>query len=176
MRLTNDMRENITTIVIKNRFDKDIELMHKKWADLADDVYNDTYTASERKLMAKVPEGWLWKARNLHVSFGGDRATLQMSKQRPMPNRDKTYAAGHPLEVRYRELIAQSMKLNMERESARNRLRATLSSFRTTERLRGQWPDIAPFLPKEQPETKKAAEPPPIDDLNRALGLSKAKA
>ena len=53
MKLTNDMRESITTIVIKNRFDKDIELMHKKWADLADDVYNDTYTASERKLMAK---------------------------------------------------------------------------------------------------------------------------
>jgi hypothetical protein len=149
------MRKSIMTSVMKYRFNNDIELMHKKWAYLADDVYNDMYTTAERKLMAKVPDGWLYKGRNLHVLFGKERATLQMSKQRPVPNRDKTYEAGHPLEVRYRELIAQSMKLNMERESARNILRAKLWSFRSTERLMEHWPDIKPFLPKGQPELKR---------------------
>lgn len=169
MRLTNDIRDKILFSLMEHRFRSDEDAVHKRWTSFADDVYNDMYTASERKLIEKMPKDWVSKDLTIYISFAGKQAALAMSEARPNPRQKrKVYDAAHPLSLRFEDLVAQSDKLRAERNKAMAEARAALGSVQTVTKLLELWPEISSFVPKVVTYSVPA---PRFDDLNRALKL-----
>lgn len=192
IRLTNEIRESITKAMLKHRFSKELEKLLRMRAKLADRVYRDLYTASERKQMEALPGGWLPSSEGIkfqasgcyqHIPFNGgfygELNSAITSKPERVPRLFaaehngscvKVYDGAHPISAAHMEAEASFKDLSDRYSTAKRQIEAALAKASTTKRLIELWPEAAPFC---APFEKDAPSLPsvPVSTLNALLDL-----
>lgn len=174
MRLTNGHRDIIIERLCEQCFGKQERELHKAKKDFADKVYEDMYPVALRRLMEKLPKGYLPTTDSIYGSFGGQRHWLTMSKVRRVANDrlDKHYTASEPLCAEFFELLHQEKNYQDERNTAIRQARAVLNSCTTLKKLIEVWPEVKPFVADfgKKPVTTKALTLS-ISELNKHFGF-----
>lgn len=177
VKLTNAHRDEILKRVLSHAFKAEAEKLRDEYAAFAGAVYDDVFSASERKQMEALPQGWLPVDEDIRVQIGSDypylrfngrhgyhgfdyveyKSSAETSRRFPASKRGttcKVYEAAHPMTVRYRELENARDDLRQRVESASAKTRAALNRATTLARLVEGWPEIEPFttfIPTDRP-------------------------
>lgn len=194
-KLTNDMRETITTAVMRYRFTQSCAALEADRAAFATEVYKDVYSEADRRQMQSLPPGWLPELSEIRAQFGdsGSRYgelsfngrvynSIISLVHAPQPSAHfrapashehscvKVYANDHPLCARYNALVDLQKAMEVEIKTAQRQTAAALASVTTIGRLVEMWPEIKPFT--EGYDTKPRQLPAiPTTDLNKLLKL-----
>lgn len=193
VRLTNEIREEITTAMLRHRFAKDAVKIVKMRAKLADRVYRDLYSAADRKRIESLPEGWLPSDTRIQFRVQGSYESVNFSggfygelrealppkaigeESRLFASKDKggcvkTYDGGHPIADAYSEMSDGFKDLKGRFVAAKRQIGAALSKASTTKRLVELWPEAAPFVAEYEKETPSLPSIP-TSSLNEMLDL-----
>lgn len=197
MRLTNAIRETIVNKLIEHRFAKQAIALRKKRAKLAKDVYSYAFTKAQREILTNAPKGWFKKERDIVVNLSGERHRLYFGGDFPSygdpryPLRvmtadmeseylhvpydvDPVIPVKHKLAVRIAEANGELSDLIEEIQVTTAKTKASLGKIHSVKHLLEQWPEVRPFLPKED---QTAALPAiPTKDLNKLLDLPASEA
>lgn len=201
-RLTNDMRDMIRNRVLRHRFAPQITALEAEFADLALQVYNDVFKASDRKRMDELPEGWLPTSETITVQFPGSYTTLYFNgryadrytslHQSTKEARNDTehvfrrftqqkcgscvamYERG-ALANTYDSLTGRAKDLNKEISEAGSMVGDTTARFYTIDKLLEGWPEIEPFTKGLGATSKPSPIAIPTETLNASLGLPKPR-
>jgi hypothetical protein len=180
VRLTEDMRREIVRGLVNNAMSKRGADHSKATYALGLKVYNQHYTAAQRRQMAALPEGWLKEAAAIAVNVGGRRCVLSFGpltdRYKPTVLKRLPHSGEEPIPLEARSELGAAIialqdegeKISEERRRLTAKAEAVLASVGTTARLAEVWPEAAPFIPK--PEARLL---PVIrrDELNAAFGL-----
>jgi hypothetical protein len=198
-KLTKWQRETICSAVLRHRFSDQAVALVAERAAFAGEVYNDLYSASDRRKMAGLPFGWLPESRSVHVQFGDGRGYVELTfsgsvwgavaKMLPEPLEHasrrilsshrqgcaKAYDPTHALTAKYTELSERTEALSRDIDSAARQVNAAIASASTIGRLVEMWPEIEPFVSGfgTPPKTLPAL---PTDQLNAMLRLPVSEA
>ncbi|QUS39522.1 hypothetical protein RPMA_12270 [Tardiphaga alba] len=203
LRLTNDIREQISLAVLRHRFSAEVNELMALRAGLADDIYNDFYRKADRDKIDALPDGWLPKSTSVSAKFGEHgsgysqieftgRFTGMLNKLRPQPHKTinevarrvlikhqhtcwKVYEAGHKLSIRHDKLRDAVSDLESRVRVCEKQIEQALNSVTTAAALVKAWPEVAPFVAAIIPEERKAVALP-VAALNEALKLPVKKA
>lgn len=170
VRLTNEIREEITTAMLRHRFSAELSALVVDRAAFALAVYNDLYKPADRKRIADMPTDWLPTSSDIKYRCGysfettpfdgrfyGDLnsslpKTKEPSKSVYMSFASKhcrtcvaSYDADHKLAIRHAELQARFKDISDRHGTAKSQAKAALSRANTTGRLIELWPEVAPF-------------------------------
>jgi hypothetical protein len=170
IRLTNEIREEITTAMLRHRFSTELSALVADRAEFALAVYSDLYKPADRKRIADLPDGWLptdtaikyhagtsYETTPFNGRFYGSLnsslpVTKDAAKSVSMPFASKhhrtcvaTYEATHKLAIRHAELQARFKDISDRHGTAESQVKAALSRASTTGRLIELWPEVAPF-------------------------------
>lgn len=170
IRLTNEIREEITTAMLRHRFSTELSALVADRADFALAVYNDLYKTADRKRIADLPGGWLptdsgikylcgtsFETTPFNGRFYGSLnsslpETKDASKSICMPFASKhhrtcvaTYEATHKLAIRHAELQNRFKDISDRHSTAASQVKSALSRASTTGRLIELWPEVEPF-------------------------------
>ena len=180
MRLTESKRSEILAKLLKRKFDAAESKIVEARTALAVEVYNTWFPEDQRKLMADLPDGWLFEGNEIRARFGLSTVYMLLPRAERFPHVHrgdiKSFDARHRLSQRWQMIYASEEKLREEKNSLRAQLRAILNSVSTENKLVEVWPEAKPFL---SPGSVPKANLPAVDirALNKALGLpDKAKA
>ncbi len=189
MKLTNTIREQISSRLIKHKFGALAEQLKQDTAALAEKVYNFLYTEELEKINS-LEDGWLPVKDDVKVAVGSEVHRLDFNgttfihgalyslakrpngeyrrflcRDRSNPQRLK---ATDPLAKRIHQLERRRDKLVEEIEQAKSVAWQVLQSSSTANALVKKWPEIKPFLP----EAPTAALPTlPTQHLNKMFEL-----
>ena len=180
VRLTEDMRNDITRALVNNSLGKRDEAHKLTEFKLAARIYNSVFSAADRKKMEALPEGWLPKESFIDTRLGGQFHRYHFSTPDKSGKREhrrftsKTLREDFVIEVR--SDLGTAMAAHRDEGEAirvaRNELKAkaagVLASVTTTARLAEVWPEVVPFIPKYVPRQLPAVR---RDELNAAFGL-----
>lgn len=195
-RLTNDIRSSIATLVLRHRFEDEIEALVADRAAFAEEVYNDIYRKPDREKMAALPSGWLPEANRIGAQFGATGNTYvqldfagsvygNVSKFRKIGDRNdvrrrlltkhahgcaKAYEDSHRLSVKHMELDARFGALKSSITTAERQTETALASVGTIKRLIEVWPEVAPFALKFE-DAPRNLPTVPTSELNKLLDL-----
>lgn len=170
VRLTNEIREEITTAMLRHRFGAELEKLVADRAAFALAVYNDLYKPADRKRIADMPADWLptsstikYRAGNSYEStpFNGRfygslnsamPATKEAVKDTYLPFASKhcrscvaSYDGDHKLAIRYLDLETRFKDISERHGIAERQIKAAISRASTIGRLVEMWPEAAPF-------------------------------
>lgn len=167
VRLTNEIREEITTAMLRHRFSKEVAKLVALRAKLADRVYRDLYSPADRKKMEALPDGWLPVDDDVQCRFQGSYQRLKFNggiwgdlyflidKEVEVVNRRlaakhksscaKVYDGGHPIAEAYAEVEGVTKDLTERFKDAKRQIKSALSRATTTTRLIELWPEVRPF-------------------------------
>lgn len=176
VKLTNAHRDEILKRVLAHAFKAEAEKIRDDFAALAGAVYDDVFSAAERKQMEALPQGWLPTDDDISVRLGSDyrylkfngrnarvddlvpcvpaKETLRRFPASKISSCCKVYEASHPLTVRFRELENARDDLLLRVSDATAKTRAALNRATTLARLVEGWPEIEPFttfIPTDRP-------------------------
>lgn len=182
VRLTEDMRRDITRALIAHKLDKREADLAKLSHKLALRVYQNQFSAADRRKMEALPEGWLSTIDHVSVKVGGDYRTFTFGpadakgnspRQRVPANRERTFTfeARSEIGLAIREYITEADAIKEVRDELKAKAQGVLSSVTTTTRLAEVWPEAVPFIPKYVPRQLPAVR---RDELNAAFGLRAA--
>lgn len=194
-RLTNSMREQIVTALLKHRFATEITALIKERATFAEAVYNDIFKKSDREKMQSLPEGWLCSENHISVRFGEGHWGYQnlsfngsyssklnriaevepASIYRLLPQKHSrgcaaVYAEDSKICIKYNEISNKIDALIDEVNEAEIQVKAGLSKATTIAGLIKSWPEIEPFT-KSFSKTKSNLPAIPTSTLNSILDL-----
>jgi hypothetical protein len=204
LRLTNDIREQISLAVLRHRFSAEVGTLMQQRAVLADDIYNDVYRKADRDRMESLPDGWLPTVLHASVQFGESGRSYQQidfagsfsgtlyklrpnqsTKKSETPSRRvpkkheygcwKVYEASHKLAIRFDKVAATVSDLEERIRVCEKQIEQALNSVTTAAALVKAWPEVAPFVMAIIPEERKAVALP-VAALNDMLKLPVKKA
>lgn len=180
VRLTEDMRRDITRALLDHKLAKREEAHKASEFKLALRVYNSVFSATDRKKMEALPDGWLPEEAYINIRLGGEFHRYHFSAPDKNGKREcrrftsKTRREDFAIDVRS-DLGAAMAAHRDEGEAirvARNELKAkaagVLASVTTTARLAEVWPEVVALIPKYVPRQLPAVR---RDELNAAFGL-----
>lgn len=175
-RLTNASRDAICKKAIEHAFGKESAQLGAEREKLARDVYEDLYLIADRRRMQRLPKGWLPEVSSIQVQFGSSFTRLSFDKKVRIPSDDehrcvKVYIATSELALRHADLRGREKALEAKRTEARAKVRATLNSVNTLNRLHEIWPESKHFttgISFEIPNLPAV----PVKELNKLLGIA----
>ena len=199
-KLTNTLRDQIQRSLLTHVFKKRVEELITKHAEFAAKVYDDFYTAEERRKMNALPEGWLrtdddfkvvfgeLSSSYRHLSFNGlfhadGLSGISYTKPERVYRRflsagwdypKKKYESNHPLSKEVYELQDLVKDLEAEIKERRETCRGILYSCTTANSLVKAWPEIRPFIPEycfQKQDSRVIALP--LEKLNKNFNLPK---
>ena len=179
VRLTKDMTDDITRALIKHKLEKREAELTKLGYRLALRIYQNQFSAADRRKMDALPDGWLPEIDSVHVKVGGDYRTFcfgpeddkgRSPRKRAPANRDRTfmYEVRSEIGAEVREYITEADAIKEARNELKAKAAGVLASVTTTARLAEVWPEVVPFIPKYVPRQLPAVR---RDELNAAFGL-----
>lgn len=192
MRLTTDIRDNIATKLLTQRFADDVNNIRKQYAELATDIYKFALSDSERRRINRLPEGWVPTSTIMYVNIQGERESLHFSGYVTLNTRYVKVTNPEDVERRVPDawgyhapiLVPTSSALSERRALLNNRLSdlkgdiqqtqaevmALLKQSTTVKALVKKWPEVAAFTPKEDdiPATLPSVI---VSQVNERLGL-----
>ena len=197
MRLNKTIAARITNDVLKHRFGADVEKNHRDWAALAVDIYEDHYPKKILKQMYELPRGWLPEKNNFNVSLsvgfvcmtfnGCKQYHTLLNEQFPISESRRflvkdtghsaltVYDGSTKISERYLALDAQAKTLKEEIDKAERHTKSIINSFSTMKKLMSEWPEIAPFAEKYQPQVS-GLPAMNYSEINKILDLPVAAA
>ncbi|WP_398471525.1 Nmad5 family putative nucleotide modification protein [Tardiphaga sp.] len=203
LRLTNDIREQISIAVLRHRFSAEVGALMQQRAAFADDIYNDVYRKADREKIDALPDGWLPKSVSVSAQFGETgrgyhqieftgRFSGMLNKLKPEGQKSlndmarrvlvkhqhscwKVYEASHKLAIRHDKLRDAVSDLESRVRVCEKQVEQALNSVTTAAALVKAWPEVAPFVAAIIPEERKAVALP-VAALNEALKLPVKKA
>jgi hypothetical protein len=180
IRLAVYMKDSILMALTEHAFKTRDDALTAEKVELGKKVYEQMYTAEERRLMAKLPADFLGTEHYQRVKFGGDYTNLPLGGEHRVANGRgaPVFSASHEFTDIYRDIDKREKLLAQEKKQARVEAKAKLNSASTVQRLIDIWPEVRPFA-EPYLKTKKTTLPVPVNDvLNRKFNLpvSDAKA
>jgi hypothetical protein len=170
VRLTNEIREEISTAMLRHKFSAELSALVADRAEFALAVYFDLYKVADRKRIDALPDGWLptsseikyragasYESTPFNGRFHGDLNTALPITKEPvksvyLPFAEKhnrscvaSYDTDHKLAVQHSELQTRFKDISSRYEVAKGQVRAALSRANTTGRLIELWPEAQPF-------------------------------
>ena len=190
-RLTTYMRERIVKDMLAYRFKDEIAALAAERGAFALSVYEDIYSATDRRKMAALPKGWLPTVNKIGASFGttgsryeelpfsgnclGELYTSLPEVSRPVTDNNryscsKSYDGAHPLSARFHELDGKRVSLLEKFKLAKRQAEVAIAAASTTGRLKALWPEVAPFIAhfEKEPPNLPAL---PVANLNEMFRL-----
>jgi hypothetical protein len=178
VRLLKYHREQIARKVLNYKFQNStnqLQSLETEHRNLAQAVYEATFSKKERELMDSLPQGWMFEDADIKAKFGGEVVSLyfsgylgglrgsaynelgQMGYKRPddvqrrMPYHNhygiqKVFAHDDPLTVRFNSLSRRFQTMIEEARKSSRMLNATLAASYTSNALIKAWPEVAPFV------------------------------
>jgi len=181
VRLTNEMRWAVLKALLAKAFDEEYRVYNQACEALGDLVYDDVYDRPARRMMARLPDGFLPEASQMKVSFGGEVDLVHFSKPRRIANKHdgyewnkaSVYGCDHAFSVEHGRLVRLKRDLEERYAKAKKDAMAVLESCRTTGQLVEVWPEVAPFVEPlvDSPEKRVTSLTVPIAVVNDELGL-----
>jgi len=188
-RLSNHLRDQIVCGLLKHRFDKDQADNRAVGYALALEAYELFYDKKTRKRMSQLPKGWLPSAGGVLLHFtvdgkkvSGLRYDLSFGmNDKPIVVLEKDYSRFDGIHInlpneshrefatRLHQYERRSQELSGSRASMQRQLQGMLRKFTSVKKLIEAWPEVAPFIPKDQAPTVNALIP--IKELNEQLKL-----
>lgn len=180
VRLTKDMADDIVKALTSHKLAKREAVHAAAEFKLALRVYQNQFTAAERRKMDELPDGWLPTSEHVYVNIGTDWKYLHFSAKGENHRRETkrfptSRKSGFQIEARsdlglaLREYLNEATAIKDERRELEQKAKGVLSSVTTTARLAEVWPEAVPFIPKYVPRQLPAVR---RDELNAAFGLS----
>lgn len=194
-RLTNDIRQALTTDILKHRFTADVDKLLSDQAEFARRVYEDIFDQSTRDRMNGLPEGWLSTRSSIAVQMGaytnlhfdgyirsGDVSRLKTRpKERVNPTElrmpankcggcAKQYDPSTLLYRQHEKLEHREKELIGDVDTAKRSIIVALNAVSTVKRLIETWPEIDQFAKKYNTD-KPNLPAVPTNHLNDLLRL-----
>ena len=175
-RLTNDMRSRIERKLMERRFSEREAALVKQEQKLALAVYNSAFSATDRRKMTSLPDGWLAKHRHVRFEAYGTFHHFHMKDAKPFPDNKSgycclaTFEARHELAERTRAFKAAKSDLRKEKHEAETELQRALASCTTVKRLLEAWPELEPFV-SDYVSTPNTLPTVPVEKLNADFRL-----
>lgn len=180
MRLTEALRNTIRSRMIEHRFSEERKAVDEAFSKLADDVYCDVFSETDRRKMKRLPDGWLPERDEIAVKFGVTVTHVKFDAKRRVPESmdryaraAKVYPASHALTQRYDQLSKRRSDLKGAEAEARRQITAALSSVNTLKRLHEVWPESKQFT-KDLDPSKPSLPSVPVKTLNAMLNIKAA--
>lgn len=192
-------RQQMVHDLLVHLFNPQVLKLRADYAELALRVYRDHYDELTRKKMAALPKGWLPTNNDIQVKMGDDIVNLYfgggffihssrddlyhvLSKDDQPGSVNllflsedhhrccHVYDVGHTFQREYEGLQQHRAQIIEQISERRARARSVLRGFTTFEKLRAEWPEIAPFIPMKE---EKVANLPalPVSELNKLFDL-----
>lgn len=180
IRITEHTRKTITHRLLQHAYEKDEKALQRQEHDLGMKVYRRLYSASERKHMNALPEGWLHETDVIRVSVGAGNYLLSLPGNVRIPRfalydyrpLETVNDADKSLATAIKAHHAAREKLKGARRETQQKTNATIKSFSTLNRLLQAWPEIKPFTDQLGYDVDKKSLPAVIPtELNASLGL-----
>jgi hypothetical protein len=200
VRLTKEIREEITAAMLCHRFGRELSKIVKERAAFAQAVYDDLYKAADRKRISDLPEDWLPSSSTIKFRAGTDYMELPFNGHfygplnASLPEADRAaesgfkpfaskhartcvaaYDANHKLAIRFAALQSKFKDVTDRHSAAESQIKVALNKASTTARLIELWPEAAPFC-----KAYEAAAPSlpsiPTGALNAMLDLPVSEA
>jgi len=180
VRLTEDMRRDITNALIAHKLEKRADAAKAAEGKLALRIYNHVLSASDRKKIEALPEGWLPTCEYIDVRMGGqfhryffslpDKDGKRISKAFPSAKvrEDFIIEARSEIGTAIAALRDEEDAIKTARTELKAKAAGVLASVTTTARLAEVWPEAVPFIPKYVPRQLPAVR---RDELNAAFNL-----
>lgn len=178
VRLTNSMRDRIADKVLRYKYPFNsgvIQEFQKEAASIAQAVYNDIISESDRAKVEALPNGWLEEKEYIYVRFGSRHESLhfngdlyshitdyRLCSSTLKPRADSRdvkkrvphfgsryfaqYDARHDLSTRFQTFDRKISIFVEEYTKAVGVLKSTLCKCTTTRALVELWPEIKPFV------------------------------
>lgn len=177
VRLNQTRRETVLQKMLDHAFGVKRRELNEAKRKLASDIYDEVYPEKTRRLMKRVPAGFLPTASGFQVTFAGQYAMVYWSEERPVADRHqhravRAFSASDEFSVRNLEIEERERRLQEDRDKAYSAARAALGSCATVKQLVEMWPEAAPFVKDFTAPPQQRALTLSIGDLNRQLGLS----
>lgn len=169
-RLNSELRIAIVQALLDHKFLTTKNKHELDRVEFAEAVYNDMYSESDRRLMAKLPKGWLQVHTSFTAHFVGRWERLQLKKERRFAHVcSPKYPSGHDLTTTLFKMQRAETELDEQLRSTHAATMAMLTSCSTIEMLLKRWPEVKPFVPKAAAITTALALP--VKELNAMFGL-----
>lgn len=151
MRLTKFIREEICRTLVERKFGKLGAKLKKERLNLGMSIYRARWTASERKLMASLPEGWLATTAVMRASVDGASGVSEfhLGESVRIPhsasswNQVQALVDDPRLIERWYALMKDEEELGRERRGAEREVQSILQSLTTTAKLKEHWPEVS---------------------------------
>ena len=172
MKLTNQIRDDIRSQLMKKAFSKKQELIAEAEFNVSQSLY-DEYIKEYQKYINKLPENWLTKRDYIYIrDINGYLLSVQLrgniKTTRDLPSfqlkkEDRTQELLTKFLKQKEEFIKEKQTMDLE-------IKSVLNSVNTTQQLLKTWPEVEEFIPRdaERPITALAL---PIKNLNKSIGL-----
>lgn len=199
-RLSSVIRQSTLRRLLDHTFKSRAYELVAKRAALALDLYNDTWSFTERQRMMELPEGWLKEENYVEVNLAGELHQLNFNgkvylrgeasdhlrhlyveawRKQPVnamrvPDeyQRRSFIASHDFATRNTQLQQVQERLGEDFHAAAKQGNTMLSGFATVGRLRDAWPEVAPFLPTIQQFTVVHQMPAiRVEELNSTFKL-----
>jgi hypothetical protein len=178
-RITDTMRQAITTRLINHRFEKDEKALRRREHELAMKVHRARYDTPTRNAMEALPEGWLPVDHRVRLRIGSYSHELRFIDPARVAFADKDYSVevaklkrGDELAAACQEYRVAANALAAARKELTEKTSRTLAGFGSVNRLVSAWPEIKPFLDQLGYSDEKKSLPAVIPaELNQSLGL-----
>jgi hypothetical protein len=202
--MTDDLRGQIKSELLKGKFDKDYEPLYVEAAELARNCYDRLFSVKQRSSINDLPEGWLPVHDKIIVKFGysgtQDLHFNGLSRFLRWRKNDDSKAIAtvnmrypqrfmymHPhldlpkddkLTKQFLSIKERNDALKKKEEDLEKEIKSVLYSASTTGKLITVWPEIEPtvkkFAPIDRPLNTLPAKV--LTNLNEQLGLKKVAA
>lgn len=169
VRLSHMMRTHIATAMLDARFKAEEEALKEEAPSIGDKMYR-ALVPDWRKAQ-HAPDGWLRLSNAVNFyNEKGYRNWMPMTKERPFPYKYEEQLNAEAQAIYY-EYTRRKDALKEKRSELGRQVMATLTSFKTIDKLVKDWPEVKPFLPKDLAPTTTALAIP-LKSLNEQLRLT----
>lgn len=196
IKLTKYMRDDIAKRLLSHKFTKDYLAIVEKRKAFAEELYNDIFSAEDRKKMYELPNGWLPEESSISFQIGGGSGYTNIRVNgsfyscelgnimesipplfKRVPNKRrhgalKVYDTTSSFSIRYTKLENETQDLIKQVRDAQTKVESALASVTTIGKLIQVWPEIKPFTNKWINASAEYKLPAiPVQDLNETFEL-----
>ena len=193
--ITNEVRNTLLNDLLQRAFQEEFIALCAEGSSLAESILMNRLTQQEWALANSLPESWLSKTEQVTIYLGTDFHVINLNGYMSMRNLGikvgyynfplnppetesravpkcvmvpTQYKVLDPMGLKIQAWITKHEDLEQRMISMLLKLRGTLESFRSSQKLISAWPEIEPLLTPLLPEKVQL---PAIDtkSLNKAL-------
>ncbi len=184
VRITNDMRGDITANVIKKTMAVRVKNLNQMNTDIANAIYSEII-GENLIVVSALPNGFMGTTKAITVKVGPywkDKVTFELVDRKRFPHRfnsgEEVRAYKSENEVphlsaalceRIKKYISRKEKIEEDKDKLRKSVMSTLRGVTTVKKLLTVWPDAEKYLPDDAATKKDNLPALPAETLNKMI-------